>query len=101
MKISKVEVAKTTPQQENSSTSEVDYGLHNYTNILNPTTFALIIKRNLSASWYKEAPELDVSGRLKSIEVGIYSHLINRHGCGDFRSRFSCRPISLSMTTIY
>lgn len=40
-------------------------------NILNPTSFALIIKRNLSSGWYKEIPELDISGRLKSIVVSI------------------------------
>lgn len=47
------------------------YGLRDDVNILNPTTFALIIKRNLSAGWYKEIPELDVSGRLKSIVVNL------------------------------
>lgn len=40
-------------------------------NILNPTSFALIIKRNLSSAWYKEIPELDISGRLKSIVVSV------------------------------
>lgn len=45
-------------------------------NILNPTSFALIIKRNLSSAWYKEIPELDISGRLKSIVVSVkYSRL--------------------------
>lgn len=68
MKISKVNVCKI-EELCNSSSTEVVYGLQNQANILNPTTFALIIKRNLSAGWYKEAPELDVSGRLKTIEV--------------------------------
>lgn len=59
MKISKVEI------NEDSSVE-----LRDAVNILNPTTFALIIKRNLSAGWYKETAELDISGRLKSIVVG-------------------------------
>lgn len=45
-------------------------------NILNPTSFALIIKRNLSSAWYKEIPELDISGRLKSIVVSVQSILL-------------------------
>lgn len=68
MKISKVNVCKNEEMCKSSST-EVVYGLQNQANILNSTTFALIIKRNLSAGWYKDVPELDVSGRLKTIEV--------------------------------
>lgn len=62
MQISKVEILQK---------SEADDDLQYHENILNPTTFALIIKRNLSSAWYKEIPELDVSGRLKSIVVSI------------------------------
>lgn len=40
-------------------------------NILNPTSFILNIQRNLCVSWYKERPELDVSGRLKTIELNL------------------------------
>lgn len=58
MKISKVEICE-----------DPNVGARNAVNILNPTTFALIIKRNLSAGWYKEVAELDISGRLKSIVV--------------------------------
>jgi len=49
--------------------SDIVYGIKSDVHILNPTSFALIIQRNLSASWYKDRPELEVSGRLKSIEV--------------------------------
>lgn len=51
--------------------SGVDDDLAHDESILNPTSFALIIKRNLSSGWYKELPELDISGRLKSIVVSI------------------------------
>lgn len=69
MKISKVELCRTSEEFD----SDVSYGLQNDENILNPTSFALIIKRNLSIGWYKEIPELDISGRLKSIIVSIRS----------------------------
>lgn len=68
MKISKVELCRTSEEFD----SDVSYGLRNDENILNPTSFALIIKRNLSSGWYKEIPELDISGRLKSIIVSIF-----------------------------
>jgi len=62
MEISKVEVLKK---------SDADDSLRIDENILNPTSFALIIKRNLSSGWYKEIPELDVSARLKSIVINL------------------------------
>lgn len=70
MQISKVEII-----QE----AGIDDGLKHGDNILNPTSFALIIKRNLSSGWYKEIPELDFSGRLKSIVVSIINCDINRN----------------------
>lgn len=71
MKISKVEIRKNEKGDHNTSISDIVYGFKNDVNILNPTSFTLIIKRNLSAGWYKEIPELDISGRLKSIEVNL------------------------------
>lgn len=65
MKVSKVEVCKS----DDSCGTDVTDGLRYDGNILDPTSFALIIKRNLSSGWYKEIPELDISGRLKSIVV--------------------------------
>jgi len=37
--------------------------------ILHPITFGLLMLRNLSAGWYKEIPDIDLSGRLQSINV--------------------------------
>lgn len=45
------------------------YGIKSHLNILDPVSCALIVKRNLSSTWYKEVPEMDISGHLKSIEV--------------------------------
>lgn len=39
--------------------------------VLKPTSFALIIKRNLSSGWYKDLPQIEISGRLHSIELNI------------------------------
>lgn len=74
MKIAKVQLSgldeldTTSPSALSSDESRM-IGAHCDKNILNPTSFALIIKRNLSAGWYKELPELDVSGAFKSIVV--------------------------------
>lgn len=51
--------------------SENVYGIKYDINILSPTSFALNIQRNLSVGWYKERPELEISGRLKSIELNL------------------------------
>jgi vacuolar protein sorting-associated protein 13A/C len=39
--------------------------------VLKPTSFALIIKRNLSSGWYKDLPQMEISGRLFSIELNV------------------------------
>lgn len=39
--------------------------------VLKPTSFALIIKRNLSSGWYKDRPQIEITGRLNSIELNI------------------------------
>lgn len=39
--------------------------------VLKPTSFALIIKRNLSSGWYKDHPQIEISGRLFSIELNV------------------------------
>lgn len=37
--------------------------------LLQPVTFSLQIKRNLSTAWYHEIPDIEMSGRLKRIDV--------------------------------
>ncbi|GAB0096265.1 Vacuolar protein sorting-associated protein 13 [Sergentomyia squamirostris] len=37
--------------------------------ILTPTTFSLNIIRNLSASWYKDKPDIEISGKMNSIVI--------------------------------
>lgn len=75
MKLSKIKICKPENIQDISfsrvdgATADSAYGIKNDVNLLNPTSFALLIKRNLSASWYKKLPELDISGRLNSIVV--------------------------------
>jgi vacuolar protein sorting-associated protein 13A/C len=45
--------------------------------ILQPITFGLLMLRNLSAGWYKEIPDIDVSGRLETIKVSV--HFCTKH----------------------
>lgn len=40
--------------------------------LLRPTSFRLYVKRSLS-SWYEALPDLDISGRMKTIAVRIYT----------------------------
>ncbi|XP_017019677.1 intermembrane lipid transfer protein Vps13-like [Drosophila kikkawai] len=42
-------------------------------NIMNPMSFTLLVKRNLSYGWYKDVPELDLSGHLKTIELTFFA----------------------------
>lgn len=37
--------------------------------LLEPVTFSLSVKRNLSAGWYKSVPDIDLSGKIDSITV--------------------------------
>ena len=40
--------------------------------VLKPISFKLTVVRNLSAAWFKDSPELDVSAELQAIEVGSF-----------------------------
>lgn len=51
--------------------TELDFEVDPKDYVLKPTSFALIIKRNLSSSWYKDHPQIEISGRLHSIELNI------------------------------
>ncbi|XP_067012189.2 intermembrane lipid transfer protein Vps13 [Anabrus simplex] len=39
--------------------------------LLEPISFMLIVRRNLSASWFKQVADIDMSGRLKTIKIKI------------------------------
>uniref|UniRef100_A0A6B2EM79 Putative vacuolar protein n=1 Tax=Phlebotomus kandelakii TaxID=1109342 RepID=A0A6B2EM79_9DIPT len=39
--------------------------------ILTPATFSLNIIRNLSASWYKDKPDIEISGKMNSIVINL------------------------------
>lgn len=36
---------------------------------MQPVSFSLLIKRNLSSAWYSQIPDIDMSGRLKKINL--------------------------------
>lgn len=50
---------------------ELVYEINPKDHVLKPTSFALIIKRNLSSGWYKDHPQMEITGRLHSIELNI------------------------------
>lgn len=39
--------------------------------LLEPTTFNVAIKRNLSAGWYKDIPDINISGKIQTIKVRL------------------------------
>ncbi|XP_039442815.1 intermembrane lipid transfer protein Vps13 isoform X7 [Culex pipiens pallens] len=76
MKLSKVDVCPS--EMGNLShvsrygSEEIIYGIvPDQSAVLSPTSFALIMKRNLSSGWYRERPDLDISGRLKAVELNF------------------------------
>ncbi|XP_052841610.1 intermembrane lipid transfer protein Vps13 [Drosophila gunungcola] len=42
-------------------------------NMMNPMSCTLLVTRNLSYTWYRDVPELNLSGRLKSIELTLFT----------------------------
>ncbi|KAH8237095.1 hypothetical protein KR038_004232 [Drosophila bunnanda] len=56
-----------------SNVDEIDsaVGYMSKSNIMDPMSFTLLVTRNLSFTWYKDLPELSLSGRLKSIELTL------------------------------
>lgn len=93
----------------NASLDVVDsnFGFKSKLNILDPTSFTLVVKRNLSFSWYKDQPEIDISGRLRCIELnlfmddyGLIMSILNRNmneGANEFPN-LAAAPASSSQT---
>lgn len=45
--------------------------------LLEPVTFNIVLKRNISAGWYNAIPDMDISGKIQTIKVGyIYTTLL-------------------------
>uniref|UniRef100_A0A182T1I9 VPS13_mid_rpt domain-containing protein n=1 Tax=Anopheles maculatus TaxID=74869 RepID=A0A182T1I9_9DIPT len=75
MKLAKVEVSHVESSAESFSrygSEDVSYGLvPDQGAVLSPTSFTLIMKRNLSSGWYRDHPDMDISGRLKAVELNF------------------------------
>ncbi|XP_055538544.1 intermembrane lipid transfer protein Vps13 isoform X2 [Wyeomyia smithii] len=76
MKLSKVEVCPSVdssiPHSSRIGSEEMIYGIvPDQSAVLSPTSFTLIMKRNLSSSWYRDQPDMDISGRLKAVELNF------------------------------
>ncbi|EDW71988.1 uncharacterized protein Dwil_GK10679 [Drosophila willistoni] len=71
IKITKVTIL----EADDSNVDDVDaaVGWRSKLNMMNPMSFTLLVTRNLSSQWYKEVPDLNLSGRLKSIELTLFT----------------------------
>lgn len=47
------------------------FAIENEILLLEPVSFTLLIKRNLSTSWFTSIPDIDMSGRLNKINILI------------------------------
>ncbi|XP_029725509.1 intermembrane lipid transfer protein Vps13 isoform X2 [Aedes albopictus] len=76
MKLSKVDVC---PSEESQMSHVSRYGsddmiygiVPDQSAVLSPTSFTLIMKRNLSSGWYRDRPDMEISGRLKAVELNF------------------------------
>ncbi|XP_053672745.1 intermembrane lipid transfer protein Vps13 [Anopheles nili] len=75
MKLAKVEVFHAESIGESFSrygSEDVSYGVvPDQGAVLSPTSFTLVMKRNLSSGWYRDHPDMDISGRLKAVELNF------------------------------
>ncbi|XP_059226468.1 intermembrane lipid transfer protein Vps13 [Stomoxys calcitrans] len=80
MRLVRVNILEETQQYQSHSSDlnapldvvDSNFGFKSKLNILDPTSFTLVVKRNLSFSWYKNQPEIDISGRLRCIELNLF-----------------------------
>lgn len=47
------------------------FAIENEILLLEPVSFTLLIKRNLSTAWFTSVPDIDMSGRLNKINILI------------------------------
>lgn len=47
------------------------FAIENEILLLEPVSFTLLIKRNLSTAWFTSIPDIDMSGRLNKINILI------------------------------
>ncbi|XP_050092629.1 intermembrane lipid transfer protein Vps13 isoform X2 [Anopheles aquasalis] len=72
MKLAKVDVSCTKQTNGSSPGKVASYDfIADQISVLSPTSFTLIMKRNLSSGWYRALPDLDISGRLNTIELNF------------------------------
>ncbi|EDW02215.1 vacuolar protein sorting-associated protein 13 [Drosophila grimshawi] len=75
LQLNDVKITKVTILDGNeTSFDEVDavFGMKSTLNMMNPISFTLSVTRNLSSSWCKHVPELNLSGHLKSVELTLF-----------------------------
>ncbi|XP_067630378.1 intermembrane lipid transfer protein Vps13 [Eurosta solidaginis] len=72
LRLAKAAILLEPARRSSVDTVDMAYGIKSHLNILDPVSCTLIVKRNLSSTWYKEVPEMDISGHLKSIEFNLF-----------------------------
>ncbi|KAH8307603.1 hypothetical protein KR044_004766 [Drosophila immigrans] len=75
MQLNEVKITKVTILDETTtSLDEVDaaFGLRSSMVMMKPMSFTLSVTRNLSSTWYRDVPELNLSGHLKSVELTLF-----------------------------
>ncbi|KAH8275295.1 hypothetical protein KR026_004712 [Drosophila bipectinata] len=58
-----------------TSVDDVDaaFGFSSKFNMMNPMSCTVLVTRNLSYGWYKDVPEVNLAGRLKSVELTLFA----------------------------
>ncbi|XP_062132408.1 intermembrane lipid transfer protein Vps13 isoform X1 [Drosophila sulfurigaster albostrigata] len=73
VKVTKVIILDSdTPIEEDYDDVDAAFGLRSSQVMMNPMSFTLSVTRNLSSTWYKDVPELNLSGHLKSVELTLF-----------------------------
>ncbi|XP_030555732.1 vacuolar protein sorting-associated protein 13 [Drosophila novamexicana] len=71
-----VKITKVIILDENDDTSVDDVdallGMKTSLNMMDPMSFTLSVTRNLSFSWYRDIPEINLSGHLKFVELTLF-----------------------------
>lgn len=49
--------------------NKIEFTIENQVLLLEPVSFTLLMKRNLSTAWFTSIPDIDMSGRLNKINL--------------------------------
>lgn len=76
VQLSKAVLVAQTSNSPSATKSQSSVNLYEFVSdehLLSPTSFEVVIRRNLSSSWCRELPQFEISGRIKSVELSVMS----------------------------